>query len=114
MMKKILKHRAVVILSLIALFLVLGGFLWLWSALQAAGSGPFILNFNDIQGITRTGGMGDVLAMGILAVFIVVINFFLALELDKRDRMMGKILASLTLAGAILLFITFVAILSVN
>jgi predicted Abi (CAAX) family protease len=114
MIKKILNHRAVAVASLVSLFLVLGGFLWLLSALQAAGSGPFIINFNDIQGITRTGGMGDVVMMGILATLIVTINFFLAIELDARDRMLGKLVAGITLAGAILLFISFVAILNVN
>jgi hypothetical protein len=114
MIKNILNHKTVSIVSLIALVLVLGGFFWLWSALAVMGSGPFILNFNDIQGITRTGGIGDVVAMGILATLIVVINFFLALELDRRDRMLGKMVAGITLVGAILLFIAFIAILNAN
>jgi len=113
-MKKALNHRAVVITSLIALFFVIGGFLWLLLGLLAIGSGPFILNFNDIQGITRTGGIGDVVTMGILGVLIVIVNFFLAVELDGRDRVLGKMVAGITLVGAILLFIAFVAILSVN
>ena len=114
MIKKILNHRTVAALSSVALVLVLGGFLWMLSALQAMGSGPFIINFNDIQGITRTGGIGDVIKMGVLALLIVIVNFFLAVELDERDRILGKMVAGITLVGAILLFIAFVAILNVN
>jgi hypothetical protein len=114
MIKKILNHRTVAITSLIALFFVLGGSLWMFFALQSMGSGPFILNFNDIQGITQTGGIGDVAMIGILALLIVIVNFLLAMELDSRDRILGKMVAGMTLAGAILLFIAFVAMLSVN
>jgi len=114
MIKKILNHKTIAITSLVSLVLVIGGFFWLLFALRALGIGPFILNFNDIQGITRTGGIGDVVTMGILAVLIVLINFFLAMELADRDRVLGKMVAGITLAGAILLFIAFVAILNAN
>ena len=114
MVKKLLRHKAVAVISLIALILVVGGSWWLVGALQAMGSGPFILNFNDIQGITRIGGIGDAVAMGILAALIVVINFFLAMELDERDWVLGKLVAGITLSAAVLLFISFVAILNAN
>ena len=44
----------------------------------------------------------------------VVDNFFVALELEARDKVLGKVTAGLTLVMAILLFLGFVAILSVN
>jgi hypothetical protein len=114
MVKKIFRHKAVAVTSLIALAVALGGSLWLFFALRSLGAGPFILNFNDIQGITRIGGIGDVVTMGVVAVLIVIINFFLALELDERDRVLGKLVAGITLAGVVLLFIGFVAILNAN
>jgi hypothetical protein len=114
MVKNILKYRLVSLLSLASLLLVLGGAIWSWSALAGSGSSPFILHFNDIDGITNVGGLGNLVMMGILAIFIVILNFFVALELEARDKVLGKIVASVTLAMAILLFIGFVAILNVN
>lgn len=80
----------------------------------ARGSAPYILHFNDIDGITKVGGITNLILMGILGVFIVVLNFFIALELEARDKILGRMVAGLTLVMAILLFIGFVAILSVN
>jgi hypothetical protein len=114
MVKKLLYHKAVAVTSFIALIVVVGGSWWLVAALRVMGSGPFILNFNDIQGITRIGGLGDAVTMGVLATLIVIVNFFLAMELDARDRVLGKLVAGITLAAAVLLFISFIAILSSN
>ncbi len=99
-----------------ALAFVLGGFSWALVALgaQSGGAGPFILHFNDIDGITQIGMAGDMALAGIFAVIAVVANFVIALELDARDRVMGKIMAAITLVAAILLFIACAAILSVN
>lgn len=114
MIKKVLNHRAVTVVSLVSLAVALGGSMWLFFALRAIGAGPFILNFNDIQGITRIGGIGDVVTMGVVAVLIVIVNFFLALELDERDPVLGKLVSGITLAGMVLLFIGFIAILNAN
>jgi hypothetical protein len=114
MIKKILKYRLISLLSLASLVLVLGGSIWAYSSILSSGSAPFILHFNDIDGITKVGGIGDLVGMGILGVVIVVIDFFIALELEARDKILGKMVAGVTLIMAILLFLGFVAILNVN
>jgi hypothetical protein len=114
MIKKIIKYRLVSLLSLASLAFVLGGSIWAYASLLNSGVAPFILHFNDIDGITRVGGIENLVLMGILGVFMVVIDFFVALELEARDKVLGKIVASVTLVMAILLFLGFVAILNVN
>lgn len=114
MIKKIAQYRLVSLLSLASLAFAAGGFFWALGALQYISSGPLILHFNDIQGITSIGNFGGIILMGILGIAIVVVNFFIALALEARDRVLGKIVASVTLVMAILLFLAFAAIIKVN
>ncbi|MGD1003343.1 MAG: hypothetical protein ABR884_02090 [Minisyncoccia bacterium] len=114
MIKKISKHRLVSLLSLASLAFAAGGFFWALGALGGAASGPFILHFNDLQGITSIGSFGNILWMGVLGIAIVVMNFFIALDLETRDNVLGKIVAAMTLVMAILLFLAFAAIIKIN
>ncbi|HEY5221060.1 MAG TPA: hypothetical protein VIJ29_02865 [Candidatus Paceibacterota bacterium] len=114
MIKKISQHRLVSLLSLLSLAFVVGGFFWALGALSSMSSGPVILHFNDMEGITHIGNFGDIILMGILGVVIVVVDFFVALDLEARDKVLGKIVAVMTLVMAILLFLSFAAIINVN
>ena len=114
MIKKISKHRLVSLLSLASLAFAAGGFFWALGALGGGPSGPVILHFNDMQGITHIGAFGDIILMGILGIVIVIVDFFVALDLEARDSILGKIVAAMTLVMAILLFLSFAAIINVN
>jgi len=114
MIEKIKKYRLVSLLSLASFAFSAAGFFWALGALGNAASGPLILHFNDIAGITSIGSFGDIVLMGILGVAIVVVNFFVALDLETRDAVLGKIVAAMTLIMAILLFLAFAAIIKVN
>ena len=117
MIAKIVKYRFVSLMSLASLAFVAGGFFWALGALQNAGGSqgePLILHFNDLNGITAVGGFSNLIFMGILGVSVIIVNFFIALALEERDGVLGKIMVSMTLVIAILLFIGFVAILNVN
>jgi len=114
MIRKIKKYRLVSLLSLASFLFTAAGFLWALCALRGASSGPLILHFNDMAGITSIGSFTGLLLMGILGVAIVIVNFFVALDLEERDRVLGKIVAVTTLVMAILLFIAFAAIIKVN
>ncbi|MDR3581779.1 MAG: hypothetical protein P4L67_00705 [Candidatus Pacebacteria bacterium] len=116
-MRIFVNHKLITGMFAAAFAFVLGGFAWALAALGAwsnGGSGPRILHFNDIAGITQLGTAGDVMLAGIFAVIVVAVNFTIALELDARDRIMGKVTAVITLAASILLFIACTAILGVN
>ena len=114
MIKKITAYRLVSLLSLASLVFAAGGFFWAFGALEGTASGPLILHFNDLQGITSIGSFGAILWMGALGIAIVVVNFFIALDLEARDNVLGKIIAATTLVMAILLFLAFAAIIKVN
>ncbi len=77
-------------------------------------AGPVILHFNDITGITQVGSARTLLFVGIFALVAAAVNVPIALELDRRDRVLGKLLAGSTLGLAVLLFIACAAILNVN
>ncbi len=113
MINKIKKYRTVSVLSLASFALAAGGFFLVLGALGSA-RGPLILHFNDMQGITSIGTLGDLLWMGGTGIAIVAINFFVALDLEARNRVLGKIVAALTLVMAVLLFLAFTAIINVN
>ena len=114
MIEKVKKYRLVSLLSLASLALAAGGFFWTLGALGGAKSESLILHFNDMQGITSIGSFGSLLWMGVLGIAIVIINFFIALDLEVRDNVLGKIVAVMTLVMAILLFLAFAAIIKVN
>ncbi len=97
-----------------ALAFVVGGFAWAFFALRAAGTDSLILHFNSVQGITNVGGLGFVAFIAVLALLVVLMNFAVAREFTARDRFFGKFLAVMTLVFAILLFLAFAAIISVN
>jgi hypothetical protein len=114
MIKKIKAYRLVSLLALASLAFAAGGFFWALGALGGAASGSLILHFNDMQEITSIGSFGSLLWMGALGIAIVVINFFIALDLEARDNVLGKIVAVTTLVMAILLFLAFAAIIKIN
>ena len=115
MFKKFLNHKFVFSLSVASCLLSLSGFLWAYFSLRKIGAaGPLILHFNDIQGITQVGGLSTILFMGILGIIITAMNGIIALAFDERDALLGKMMAGLTLALALLLFLAFASIISVN
>ena len=114
MIKKVSTYRLVGLLSLASFLFAAGGFFWAVAALSGSASGPLILHFNDMQGITSIGDFNGLLLMGILGLVIVITNFFIALDLESRDNVLGKIVAVITLIMAILLFLAFAAIIKVN
>jgi hypothetical protein len=114
MIKKFLRHKLVGGLSLAAVLFSAGGFLWAYFALRGVRTTPLILHFNDISGITSIGGISNLIFVGIFGLVITIMNVPIAIELDARDRFLGKLAAVSTLIFAILLFIAFSAIINVN
>jgi len=100
-------------ISITSIVLAVTGFIWAMVALGRA-QGPFIVHFNDLQRITAIGSVGVIVFMGIFGIVAILLNGFLALEFQGRNQFLGALTAALTLAFAILLFIAFAAILSVN
>ncbi|HVN26127.1 MAG TPA: hypothetical protein VMT99_00535 [Candidatus Paceibacterota bacterium] len=114
MLQKAIRYRAVSGLALLSLVFVAGGSAWAYASLLASGTGPYIMHFNDMTGITSVGDATPVAFAGVLGVIVVLMNFFIALEFEQRDGFLGKVLAGGTLIFAVLLFLACAAILNVN
>lgn len=107
------KHKSLAFFFALSLAFVLGGALWAYFALRGF-SEPFVLHFDDIIGITQIGGVEALAAAGFVGTIIVAINAVLAMELEQRERFLGRMIAGATLLFALLLFMGFAAIISVN
>jgi uncharacterized membrane protein YidH (DUF202 family) len=114
MFEKFSRHRVVTALCSLAFAVAIGGFVWAILELRGITGNPLILHFNDVDGITRVGGLDNIIFIGILEFVIIGMNSFIAMEFDARDHFFGKFLAGVTLIFAILLFIGFAAIINVN
>ncbi len=115
MFAKMLKHRMISAIFFASLIVAAGGYCWAWLALRNVGAaGPLILHFNDLEGITAVGSSGVLHFAGIFGIAAVLVNYALALELEERDPVLGKVAAGATFAFAVLLFAAFVAIIGVN
>lgn len=116
MIRIISRHRTIVALFGGALAFVVGGFSWVLVtlALRRSGTGSFILHFTNTTGITQVGSLGILELVGVFSIVVLLINFAISIELDRRNRFLGLLLGSVTLALSVLLFISCAAILNVN
>lgn len=113
MLEKIRKYKLISGSFVVSAIFVLAGFVRAMITLQKIGS-PFIVHFNDMQGITSVSGIGVILFAGIFGIAVVLLNGSIALEFEEQNTFFGRLIAALTLVFAVLLFIAFTAILSVN
>lgn len=113
MIKKLSKFKVVSSLFFASFILVLGGLVWAYATLRGV-SGSLIMHFNNLVGINQVGGLAELAWIGATGVVVVLINSFVALELEARDWFLGKLLAAATLLFGILIFIGFAAIINVN
>ncbi len=114
MWRGIIRAKTVGIMSFASLALTVSGWLWAYFTLRNIADTPLILHFDDLSGITAVGGSGTLTFMGIFGIMVVAINFLIALALDARDRVLGKLAAAVTFVFSLLLFVAFAAIVNVN
>ncbi|MEK7546685.1 MAG: hypothetical protein AAB536_00680 [Patescibacteria group bacterium] len=112
-MQKILRHKTVSIAFLLSFLFIIGGWLWAYFSLRKIQQ-PLIVHFNNSAGINQIGGLGDLAAVSAFGIVFLILDFLISLELDERDRFLGKLTAAAGLFLAVLIFIGFAAIISVN
>lgn len=76
-------------------------------------SETLVLHFTK-SGIDQFGSFWQLQGYGLIGLVVVIMNYFIAIELEERDWFWGKFVAGVTLGLAILLFVAFRAIISVN
>jgi hypothetical protein len=113
MMQRIRKFRFISSIFLTSLIFIFGGMVWAYFALRGVKT-PLVLHFNNLAGINQIGSSADLLRFGGTAIVFIILDLFLALELETRDIFLGKLLAAAALFFSILIFIGFAAIISVN
>ncbi len=97
----------------IGLVFVLAATIWSYFALKDARQ-PLILHFNNLVGITQIGGVNSLVGAGITSIVVIAVNFVVTMELIKRDRFLGWSVATSTIFLAVLIFMSFAAIIGVN
>jgi len=113
MFKKISKYKITSGIFALSFIFVAGAMAWAYAALGKT-SGLLILHFNNAVGINQIGGFRELVGAGVTGIVLVAVNFAIALELERRDWFLGKLLAAATLLLSVFLFIGFAAIISVN
>ena len=113
MYKKIAANKLLSVIFLISFLLLSVAILWASFAMRGS-SGPLILHFDNISGITVIGNFVTLLLFGATGIIISVLNFFIALEFEARDWFWGKLMAAATLVLAFLIFVGFMSIIAVN
>ena len=107
------KHRLISGVFTVSFFLTIYSTVWAYVALHSF-SQQLILHFSEYGGITKTGGVAELVLLGVSGCVLVAVNFFLAHLLEERERFLGRLLTGATLFTAILIFIAVSAIISVN
>ena|SRR3989344_8711514 len=107
------QHKEILALFALALLLLAAGFFAAYFSLAPIAE-PLILHWSEYTGIDRIGSVFDLALVAATGLVLWLVNLAFALALEKRDRLLGKIVALGTLFMAALLFLAFVAIISVN
>ncbi len=92
---------------------LLGAGVWAYAALRGIHE-PLILHFSPYTGINEIGALPDLFGVVITALILVGMNGFLAFILLPREPQLARLIGTLTLVVAILLFIGFMAIIGAN
>lgn len=108
-----LRHRWIIGSFGISFLSLLTGMGWAYGKLGNANT-PLILHFDNYAGITQIGSLADLELVGLLGLVMIGVNFLIFRSLHERDPFLGKVTATWTCILAILLFLGFAAIISVN
>ena len=113
MLKKLFKYKIPNFTFLLGLALVLSGWLWAFFALGTITT-PLIILFDSTTGINQVGYVGDLVKVGVFGMMVILVNFFISIELEERMPFWGRLTSFMTVFLGILIFIYFAAIVSVN
>jgi hypothetical protein len=75
---------------------------------------PSILHFDKIKGVDFLGDKTDFMTVNLLGIFLIILNYFLALKIFLKDQTTFYILASVNILISLLLFIFTIIIIYNN
>ena len=106
-------YRRLIVFFAASAALILAGAAAAWAILRDIRE-PLILHYSAYTGINQIGGIFTLLGVAATGLVLVGLNALIAFALEDRETLWAELLALLTLLVAALLFIAFMAIISVN
>ena len=107
------RYRIVTAAGAASVLLVLIAWGWAYNALRGI-SQPLIIHFTKATGITQIGHFSFLSGVAVASLVGICVNIALAYALEERNGFLAKFIAGATLFLAILIFVGFAAIISVN
>lgn len=110
-----IRNRAILVLfgasALLLCISVLVGFI----GLPQEPGGPLVFRFDEVRGtVAFLGGVGNFFGLFGVAAAMLILNFFLALEIYQRERFLSYTLAAASLVISLLFLVVAVTIAAVN
>jgi len=112
-LKKIFRLRIVNLFFWISVIFIVGGCIWAIIILGGI-SEPLIIHYSQSSGIDRIGGLGTLIGIAVLGLIMAIVDFFISLELEKKNILFSRLTSLVGLFVGFLIFIYFAAIISIN
>ncbi|MEX2436817.1 MAG: hypothetical protein WD471_01475 [Candidatus Paceibacterota bacterium] len=113
MEKDIFKSRIILLFLGLSVLLLITSFILILINVGDL-SYPLILHFNSYEGVNLTGEASSLWSILIVAVLVVVLNFFIGNSLFKRERMMAYLIFAINVIISIVTLISVAQIISIN
>ncbi len=111
--KYISRHKFHVIALVLNLFSMFCAGIWVIFALSSS-SQPQILRYADAMGIFKIGSVGDILMLIITGMIFAGANYFLAINLQGRNKFLSLLTSAVSIFICALIFIAVSAMIGVN
>jgi hypothetical protein len=113
-MKNLIKNKDVFVLNYVAISISLVSFFFVFFNLINLFNRSLVVHFDDINGVTKMGNFTDIILIAVTGIIVTVLNFFISIEVEKKDKFLARIISIVSILFAVLLFIAFTAILTMN
>lgn len=113
MKEAFLRYKEIILEFTLSALFVSGGAVWAYFALRGIKE-PLILHFSSYTGINQIGTLSNLLGVAWTGAVIVALNAMIASALELRHKPLARAVGLTTIFLSALLFIGFVAIISVN
>ena len=110
---KFFKYRLNNLSLALGFTLIFGGWLWAYLKLRVIEV-PVVILYNSVEGVARAGDVREFLKVLVFGLLVILVNFFIAAELEERSRFWARLSSLFTVFLSVLIFIYFAAIISVT
>jgi len=112
-MKFNFRSHFIFVSAAVSLLLILSSWLWAYFSLHQIKE-PLVIHFTPLGGISQIGRLGDLSGIAAFGVIVLAVNFWLSINMEKRDLIWGKVIMAATAFTSLLIFTGFAAIIGAN